>query len=255
MVICQTGPGVAVLAGPFVMLLLALGEAVATTAGLPRRDHADRSVEFWLSLPTSHSANLAVPIGAHLLLWPAAALLLGWLSGLVLGPALVWRIGGLQDLAGLPWAELIVGSGTLVLRVIAGLPLALLWVLPVLLLLMLLNAFVGRWGWVVLAAGLVLGGVFERLVFGQTLLAPTLKALLQNAALSLFGAGGPEHLNINSHEDITAKLISLPLAALKDFVAALGMLASPLLVGALLFSAACFYGLVRWRQVGAGAKD
>ncbi len=246
---------VAVLAGPAVMLMLALSAALGTAASLARRDHADRSVEFWLSQPTSHSANFAVPLGAHLLLWPAVATVLGWLAGLVLGPALVLRIGSAEALANLPWSHLLIGSGTLVLRVLAGLPLALLWVLPILLLLMLLNAWAGKWGWLILAAGLALGGGFERLIFGKTWLVPTLQALLQHAALSLFGAGGPERLSIHSGEDVSAKLQSLPLAAMHDFIAALGQLASPLFVGALAFSAAFFYGLVRWRRAGAGAKD
>ena len=36
-------------------------------AGLARRDHADRSIEFWLSVPVGHAQSLAVPLAVHLL--------------------------------------------------------------------------------------------------------------------------------------------------------------------------------------------
>ncbi|WP_205702797.1 hypothetical protein, partial [Rubrivivax rivuli] len=72
-------------------LQLACLISVIIVAGMARRDHSDRSVEFWLSLPATHSASLAAPLVVHLLLVPAAALLAGlageavlWLSPLIL---------------------------------------------------------------------------------------------------------------------------------------------------------------------------
>jgi ABC-2 type transport system permease protein len=38
--------------------------------GSPRRDHGDRSIEFWLSLPSGHGESLAAPMLVHLLLVP-----------------------------------------------------------------------------------------------------------------------------------------------------------------------------------------
>ena len=49
--------------------------ALVSVSALPQRDHGDRSIEFWLSMPLSHSASLAVPMGVHLLLVPAAGLM------------------------------------------------------------------------------------------------------------------------------------------------------------------------------------
>ena len=40
--------------------VMSLASAVIL-AGVARRDHADRSIEFWLSLPVGHGASLAAP--------------------------------------------------------------------------------------------------------------------------------------------------------------------------------------------------
>jgi ABC-2 type transport system permease protein len=47
----------------------------------------------------------------------------------------------------------------------------------------------------------------------------------------------------------------LPSWAFSDWLVAVRKLASPLLVGGMLFAAACFYLLVQWRQRGASAAD
>ena len=110
--------------------------SVIIATGLARRDHGDRSIEFWLSLPVGHVPSLAVPMLVHLVLVPAAALALGLLAGHGLAMVLVARFAGLSAWFGLPWADLFAATLALGLRLLAGLPLATLWLAPVILMAM-----------------------------------------------------------------------------------------------------------------------
>jgi hypothetical protein len=243
-----------VLAGTALMLVIALVTAFIAMAGLARRDHADRSVEFWLSLPVPHAAALGVPIAVHALLMPAVAMCLGWLGGQLIGVLLVGRVAGLAALAEVPWGPASAATLAILLRLLAGLPLAVLWVLPIVLLLVLLNAWFKRWGWVVLIVGTGLVALLGQLTSGQRWLLEVAGEWALRAGLSLMGAGGGRLTFSKGSEDL-ATLLELPAMALRDFGAALAALASPLFVGALAFSALCFVLLVRWRQQSAGHAD
>jgi hypothetical protein len=174
-----------------VIFLLVWVTSLFIATATPRRDHADRSIEFWLSLPTSHSESLAAPLLVHLLLVPAAALLAGLACGLVVSLVTVGRVVSLGEWFSLPWGSLAMGMAALVARVMAGLPLATLWMLPLLLAAMLANAFFKRWGLPVLAVGLSLGSAVLKLVFGQPMLSNTMRDLVINAGKALMGASGP----------------------------------------------------------------
>jgi ABC-2 type transport system permease protein len=239
--------------GALVMLWITLFSGFVSIAGLARRDHADRSNEFWLSLPVPHSAALGVPVFVHLLLLPAVAMLLGWLGGQLLGVLLVGRIAGASALADVPWGATLTVTTTMALRLLGGLPIALLWALPVVLLIALLNAWFRRWGWVVLAVGLGLLSLFDQLTFGQRWLLDILGRILRRAAQSFMGAGGV-HIGVGGSEGVGA-LLELPALAMGDFGAAVMAMASPLFVGGLLFSIACFALLVRWRRDSSRRAD
>ncbi len=245
---------VPMVAAPMVMLVIALITSGVLLSGVARRDHGDRSIEFWLSLPIAHHRALGVPVLTHALLVPAAALLVGWLGGQVLALVLVFRVTGLEAFAGLPWGKLVVASVVFIARLMAGLPLALLWVLPMLMLVILLGAWFKRWSWVVLLVGVGLLNAFDRLQLGQRWLLESGAEMLQRAGFSLIGAGG-KGLSIRAEEDPSQVLSLMPATALHDFGAALAQLASPLLPIGLLFAAACFALLLRWRQQGAGVGD
>ena len=124
---------IAMTAGTVVTFTILGATSLLLLTGLARRDHADRSVEFWLSLPTSHTASLAAPLVTHLLLVPAAALVVGLVGGWVISGALVTRLTGFGSWLALPWADLLLAGIALVLRIMAGLPLAVLWAAPLLL--------------------------------------------------------------------------------------------------------------------------
>ncbi len=233
-----------------VMFAIASLSSLIIVSSIARRDHADRSIEFWLSLPTSHSASLGAPLLVHLLLVPAAALLLGLAGGLLVSMVLVGRVVGISAWFALPWGDLLPAVFSLFARLLAGLPLALLWLSPLILLVVLLAAWFRRWSWVILGVGFGLGGLLLDRVFGQPLLSQTTAALLLGAQQALISAG--EGFQMGAAEGLEG-LRNLPAWALHDFGLALGKLSSPLLAGALLFSAGCFALLVLWRQRGAGA--
>lgn len=249
---------------PGVMALAALGGGIgihlaifALTAliivtGIARRDHADRSVEFWLSLPTGHAQSLAVPLLVHLVLAPLAALAVGLASGLLVSMVLVVRVAGFGDWLALPWGGLLVGAFSIAGRLALGLVLAMLWLSPLILAVVLLTAWFRRWGLVILAVGVGLGSVILDRFFGQPILSQLLGELVLNAGRSLGNTGGA-NLAGDEGESLKLVLAQIPSWAIADAGEALRLALSPLLLGGLLVAGACFAGLVQWRQRGAGA--
>lgn len=241
------------IAGTTLLLFVIMGlTSLIIVSGLARRDHADRSIEFWLSLPTSHSASLGAPLFVHLLLAPAAALVIGLAGGYAVSLLLVGRLVGFGAWFALPWGDIVVASLMLTVRLLAGLPLALLWLAPIILLAVLNTAWFGRWAWVILAVGLGLGSLLLKQVFGQPILADIVTALLHHAGRAFF-SGSAAHFAVHNSQDAYAALRAVPAWVIADIGAALRDLASPLLLGGLLFAAACFAALVDWRRRGAGA--
>lgn len=252
--------------GPDMLPLLALGALVITPglllfiawiasaslmAALARRDHADRSIEFWLSLPTSHAASLGVPLAAHLLLVPAAALLVGALAALPLSALLVARFGDAGAWFALPWGRLLAAEGALLARLLFGLPLATLWLLPLLLLVVLFGAWFRRWGFAILTMALGLGGVVLDRVLGHPVVMPTITVLVKNAAWAMFGPEGLRTRLAHGHSPMVA-IDGLREHALASFGPAIAGLATWPFVAALAASALLFYALVQWRSRGAG---
>lgn len=254
----RLGPGLPLAVAFFVMTagmvtLLAIGwlASVIIASDVPRRDHADRSIEFWLSLPSTHAESFAAPLLVHLLLVPAAALLAGLAGGWVLSLVVVGRLSGVGAWLSLPWGDLALAVASLALRFAAALPLAALWLAPIMLTVMLMTALFRRWGWVVLAVGIGLGSQLLARVFGQPMLLDLIKGWLNGVARAFIAA--EEGLNFGPDEHLPFRLAELPGFLLRDFGHALQNLASPQLAGGLVLAALCFALLVQWRR-RAGAR-
>jgi hypothetical protein len=245
---------ISVVATMAVVFLLVWVSSLFITTGLPRRDHADRSIEFWLSLPTGHGESLGVPLLVHLVLVPAAAILIGLVGGYAVSLLLVTRFVGFGEWLALPWGSLITGTLALAARVIGGLPLAALWLLPLVLLAMLANAFFKRWGLPVLAVGLGLSSLVLKAVFGQATLMNAIGKLGANAATSIMGASG-QSITFSDHPAPAENLASLPGWALQDLGAAVQNLASWQFLAAMVVSGLLFAALVLWRQRGASSGN
>lgn len=245
---------ISIIATMAVIFLLVWTVSMFITSSLARRDQADRSVEFWLSLPTGHSESLLAPLLVHLILVPAAALAAGLLGGLLLSALTVTRLVSFGDWLALPWGQMLPGALALTARVAAGLPLATLWLMPLTLLAILTNAMFGRWGLPVLIAGLVLGSVVLEKFFGQPMLGMILAYLGQHGGLALAGAGG-QGLSVDEHTPVAQAMAALPGWAVRDFLAALRDAARPQFMASLIASAGLFVLLVLWRQRGAGGRE
>lgn len=241
-------------AGSMVIIFMILGiTSLFLMSGLARRDHGDRSVEFWLSLPTSHSASLAAPLLTHLLLVPAAALGIGLLVGGLVSALVVTRQAGFGAWLALPWPELLAAGLALLARGLAGLPLALLWASPLLLAVVLAGAWFKRWGLPVLLLGFGLAVLALDRVFGEGATAELFGQIFRNAGQALFAA---TPLNF---EDGPGKLESalrgLPGWAWQDFSAAVRAVAQPLFLACVAAGAGLFAALVDWRRRGASAAN
>lgn len=241
-----------VLTAATVLLLLGV-TSLFIALGSPRRDDADRSIEFWLSLPSGHAESLLAPLLVHLLLVPAAALVVGSAAALPVSMVAVGRVTGLGEWMALPWGQLLPALGAVLLRALAGLPMALLWLLPLVLAAMMANALFRRWGLPLLGLALLLLAQGLERLFGQPVLADTLGALFTHAAASVLGAAPGLHLP-GEGADPAQAMAAIPGWALNDLGAALAALAQPLMAGVLLVSAGLFAALVAWRRRGASVS-
>jgi hypothetical protein len=241
-----------VLTAATVLLLLGV-TSLFIALGSPRRDDADRSIEFWLSLPSGHAESLLAPLLVHLLLVPAAALVIGSAAALPVSMVAVGRVTGLGEWMALPWGQFLPALGAVLLRALAGLPMALLWLLPLVLAAMLANALFRRWGLPLLGLALLLLAQGLERLFGQPVLADTLGALFTHAAASVLGATTGLRLP-GEGADPAQAMAAIPGWALNDLGAALAALAQPLMAGVLLVSAGLFAALVAWRRRGASVS-
>jgi ABC-2 type transport system permease protein len=250
---------------PHMPLALMVGTIVATTAlvffvtwivtfiqasGLARRDHQDRSIEFWLSLPVSHTTSVGATVLMHALLVPLMALGAGYLCSLVVGLLGVTLTSGITGLAGVPWTSTLLGSLATILRVAFGTLLGALWVLPLLLMAMASSAWLKRWGVPVLAATLLAGHVALSQIYGITVIGFTITELFNNAMLSLIHGAPPGFNPKNAEELFINGWPVTPHWLVGDAMASVGELASPLFIFALITSAVCFGLLVLRRSRG-----
>lgn len=242
---------VAIIGTAAVTLLAAWATSMIQIPGLARRDQQDRSIEFWLSLPIGHVPSLAAPMLAHLILFPAVALLVGVVGGQLLSLLLVSRVLGVAAWVAAPWGTVLVVVLLLTLRILMGLVLATLWLSPLILVTMAASAWLKRWGLpAVVGAYLVAGGVLDK-VFGNPVVWDVTSRLLHGAGQSLIGTRGGGGLRYKAGEDPSSMLQAFPGWIAADAGHAVAALASPLLLGGLLVSAGCFVLLVLRRQRGA----
>jgi hypothetical protein len=245
---------VSIAATPAVLFVIFGLTSLILVAGMARRDHQDRSIEFWLSLPTGHVSSLATPLLTHLLLVPAAALLLGVAGGWLVSMVLVTRLAGFSAWLSLPWADVAAAALAMLLRLLAGLPLALLWASPLILAQVMCNAWFKRWGLPVLLLSFALGGYLVDRWLGQGYVAYLLTDILRHAGQALV-ATGEYHIRqaTPSPEGVYDSLRQVPGWALRDLGGAVRALASPLFAGCVACGAALFALLVDWRRRGASA--
>lgn len=222
--------------------------------GLARRDQQDRSIEFWLSLPTPPWHSVAATLLAHLWLLPLVAVGVGIGGGFVLATLGVLREFGLAGLAQLQWGWMLLAALALGLRLALGVVLASLWVSGLLLLSMAACAWLKRWGVPVVVAALAFGHLLVERLFGSDLVGQTLQRWAEGAQRAFLVADhGAASLRQFEGADPTHFGDLLPRVANwlgGDMVGAVAASASPYFLASVLLGAAGFALLVRNRRWG-----
>jgi len=239
---------VGMVGAPAVVLGLTAASLLFQTPGLARRDRQDRSIEFWLSLPASHSASLGATVLMHLLLVPLLALVVGAAFGVAIGIALVWKAMGVAEAFALPWGLLATAGAAALLRALLGVVLAVAWLMPLLLAVMAASAWLKRWGVPVLFVGGSIAHALLARLYGITWIGDVLRALLLQARSALFHGRPPQ---THGSDAIILALQDAPGWLAADALAALRALAQPLFLFAIVASAGCFALLV-WRRRRSG---
>jgi hypothetical protein len=242
---------IATAAGGGLLLMVMTLTSLLLMSNLARRDHGDRANEFWHSLPIPHLQALTAPLLVHLLLVPLAGLVLGLAGGWLISAVVVMRLEGLGAWLTQPWGAVLAAVGALTLRLAAGVPLAMLWLAPLLLLVVLAQAWLRRWGLVaVLAGGGVAATVLEQ-GFDQPLLRQFVVELLSGAGRSLsFNIQG----DVQSAQDFDFALSQAPAWALAEVVTVVQALASPWFAAGLALAVALFVALLDWRRRHGAAQ-
>ncbi len=217
--------------------------------GLARRDQQDRTIEFWMSLPASHSESVAATLLTHAVLVPIAALAVGAGFGLVVGLATMLKLFGFAALSQVSWASVLLTVSIGVLRLAFGVLLMTLWTAPMFMILMAASAWLKRWGVPAVLGALIIGGNVLDKVYGIRIVGDLLKAQFEGAGKALFNASHTfEGRTMKSPSEVGDFLNNLGPWALRDAGEALQQLASPHLIGGLLVAAGCFYLVILARK-------
>lgn len=176
------------------LLSMALVGVMFDAPGLARRDRQDRSIEFWLSMPTSHVQSLAATILTNTLLMPLMVLLVSAVVAPVVAALVVAKVLGASALGDIALSSWLGFALLTLLRIVVGLVLCLLWLSPLILLSMAAASWVKGWAVPALAAAVGLGGLAQQQLTGSTLIWQTVLFWWEQskiAALPLLRGGIP----------------------------------------------------------------
>lgn len=243
---------VAMLATAAVVFMLSFAAAMFQLPGLARRDRQDRSIEFWLSLPASHSESIGATVLMHAFLIPLLALAVGAGLGLLSAVAMILKVYGFAGLAQPGWISLLLAALLALARGALGVLLMTLWLAPLFMALMAASAWLKRWGVPVLIGGvLILGGVLKK-VYDNSLVFDLLERQFEGARSALLGdPGGLSPLEHTAPEANGEFVALVGQWAWHDLLATLSqLLSAPFLIG-LLLAAASFGLLVLKRRQGS----
>ncbi|WIT12959.1 hypothetical protein PFX98_04950 [Paucibacter sediminis] len=216
--------------------------------GLARRDQQDRSIEFWLSLPGTHTESIAATVLMHVVFVPLLALAISAGLGLVMAAAVVIKVSGLAALTEVSWLGLLIAGVVGVLRLGFGVLLMSLWLAPIYLGLMAASAWLKRWGApLLIVATLIAGNVLNK-VYDNPIVWKLLQAQADGAGRALMDAKKELERTVDGPASLPQFIGEISSWALHDALAALGQLASPHLIGGLAIAAACFGLLILHRR-------
>lgn len=156
------------------VMALVAATVVFQAAGMARRDQQDRSIEFWLSLPTGHWQSVLATVLMHVLLMPMLALLIAFVGAQLLAMALVAKLSGIGALGDLLQPAWLSYNAAVLLRQIIGVGVAALWMSPVVLGAMAAASWLKGWGVPALVAATVVVGILVKQTTGIPVVSDTL---------------------------------------------------------------------------------
>ena len=229
-------------------LVLVVLAVLAQLPGLARRDVQDRSIEFWLSLPTNHAQSLGATLLMHLLLLPGLAITAALLGAQLVALLAIVSQQGLGAWLQQPWWQLLLALLVVTARVWLGLLLAVAWLSPLLLLTLAASAWLKRWALPVVAASLLLGVHWLDPQLTAPLVKPALERVTSEAGAALLASRAFVDVRIAGPSDLADLVPALSGLLLRDAMSALGRAATPAFALALSLGAAGFGLLVLRRQ-------
>jgi ABC-2 type transport system permease protein len=156
------------------VMALVAATVVFQAAGIARRDQQDRSIEFWLSLPTGHWQSVLATLLMHMVLMPLMAMLIAFVGAQLLAMAVVVKLSGVGALGELLQPAWFGYNAAVLLRHVIGVGVAALWMSPVVLAAMAAASWLKGWGVPALVAGTVLVGVLVKQYTGHPIVSDTL---------------------------------------------------------------------------------
>lgn len=222
-------------------------------AGMARRDQQDRSIEFWLSLPTSHAQSVLATLLMHLLLMPLMALLLAFAGAQLLALALVAKlagVGALAQLADLSWFGYTLAA---LLRQLLGVGVAALWMSPVVLAAMAAASWLKGWGVPALVAATVALAVLVKQYTGSSVVRDILVSWFNETMVALMPLARGE-AEVKAALDAGSGLDGFATWMLTDTAVMLRDLATPAFAVALLVAGIGFWLVVLRRGQGEDVR-
>jgi|GEM_PF-6717944 len=129
-------------ATPLVCVMIAWLTTLFMASGLARRDWQDRSIEFWMSLPSTHAEHIGAQYLMHAFVFPLLALVLGIGLGLLLVPVALLKMAG--HYGAVPVGEVLSVMSVPLLLAVPALLIGALWMSPIVLTVMAASVWLKR---------------------------------------------------------------------------------------------------------------
>ncbi|WP_310387455.1 hypothetical protein [Roseateles sp.] len=216
--------------------------------GLARRDSQDRTIEFWLSLPGSHSESILATLLMHTVFVFLLSLAIGAAMGVLMAAAAVIKVMGVGALTEVSWWALAVAGAAGLARLAVGTLLFTLWLAPLFMILMAASAWLKRWGTPAVIAAVVVGGNVLDKLYGNTVVWDLLHAQFDGASRAMMDAKNQMRDGSQLPDTMPQFISHFAGWALRDVGAALMQTASLQFVGGLVVASACFGLVVLYRR-------
>lgn len=237
----------------YAMMMLVAATVLFQAAGMARRDQQDRSIEFWLSLPTSHWQSVAATTLMHLVLMPLMALLIVFAGSQLVAIGLVAKLAGVGAVGQLADGAWLGYNLVALLRLLLGVVVAALWLSPVMVGAMASASWLKGWGVPALAAAAGVIGLLVKQFTGSPVVFDTINHWFVEALAALMPLARGEG-TVKAAIQSQSGLQGFAEWMWADFGVMLRDLGHPAFAAALLLAAGAFALLVLRRAGGLSVQ-